>query len=317
MEKVSIVIPVYNEEDNIVLAYNAVQKVMSSLAEQYTYEIIFTDNHSNDSSFETLQKIAEKDKRVKVARLSANFGYQKSIYTAYLLTSGDAVIQLDCDLQDPPEMIAKFLDKWKEGFLVVYGVRKRRKEMWLINYSRKLFYRLINFLSETKLPYDAGDFRLVDKRIIDELRKLYDYAPYIRGTIASIGFEQIGIPYDRLERKIGKSKFRFKDLISLGMDGVLNHSIKLLRLATLTGAIVFMVSIFLIIGYMLVKLLSPEPWPAGFATITILILLSLSLNSLFLGIIGEYIGRIYHQSKMRPISIIEKKLNFEEKNQKT
>tara|TARA_B100000315_G_scaffold134204_1_gene123626 strand:+ start:2063 stop:3016 length:954 start_codon:yes stop_codon:yes gene_type:complete len=317
MEKISIVIPVYNEEDNIVLAYNAVQKVMSSLAEQYTYEIIFTDNHSSDSSFETLQKIAEKDKRVKVARLSANFGYQKSVYTAYLLTSGDAVIQLDCDLQDPPEMIVKFLDKWKEGFFVVYGVRMRRKEMWLINYSRKLFYRLIDFLSETKLPYDAGDFRLVDKRIIDELRKLYDYAPYIRGTIASIGFKQIGIPYDRLERKSGKSKFRFKDLISLGMDGVLNHSIKLLRFATYTGAIVFMVSIFLMIVYMLAKLLSPEPWPAGFATITILILLSLSLNSLFLGIIGEYIGRIYHQSKMRPISIIEKKLNFDEESQNT
>ena len=317
MEKISIVIPVYNEEDNIVLAYNAVQKVMSSLAEQYTYEIIFTDNHSSDSSFETLQKIAEKDKRVKVARLSANFGYQKSVYTAYLLTSGDAVIQLDCDLQDPPEMIVKFLDKWKEGFFVVYGVRMRRKEMWLINYSRKLFYRLIDFLSETKLPYDAGDFRLVDKRIIDELRKLYDYAPYIRGTVASMGFEQTGVPYDRLERKSGRSKFRFKDLVSLGMDGILNHSIKLLRLATFTGAIVFMVSIFLIIGYMLVKLLSPEPWPAGFATITILILLSLSLNSLFLGIIGEYIGRIYHQSKMRPISIIEKKLNFDEESQNT
>jgi dolichol-phosphate mannosyltransferase len=196
-------------------------------------------------------------------------------------------------------------------------VRMRRKEMWLINYSRKLFYRLIDFLSETKLPHDVGDFRLVDKKIIDELRKLYDYAPYIRGTVASMGFEQTGVPYDRLERKSGRSKFRFKDLVSLGMDGILNHSIKLLRFATYTGAIVFMVSIFLIIGYMLAKLFSTKPWPAGFATTTILILLSLSLNSLFLGIIGEYIGRIYHQSKMRPISIIEKKLNFEEKNQKT
>ncbi len=317
MKKISIVIPVYNEESNIIDVYNAVKEVMSFLEKQYRYELIFTDNHSEDRSFEILQEIAHKDARVKVARLSRNFGYQKSIYTAYLLTSGDAVVQLDCDLQDPPSLIPEFLKKWEEGYANVYGIRKSRKELWIINLIRKVFYRLIDYLSEDDLPYNAGDFRLIDKRIIDELRKLYDYAPYIRGTIASFGFKQIGIPYDRLKRESGRSKFRFKDLISLGMDGVLNHSIKLLRLATYTGAIVFMISVFLIIGYMLAKLLSIEPWPAGFATTTILILFSLSLNSLFLGIIGEYVGRLYHQSKMRPISIIEKKVNLDEENKNT
>lgn len=312
MKKISIIIPVFNEEDNIIPAYEKVTEVMYSLHGRYDYEIVFSDNNSTDKSFEILKNIADKDYRVKVAKLSRNFGYQKSIYTAYCLSSGDAAIQLDCDLQDPPEMMLDLIKEWEKGAAVVYGIRRFRKEAWYINLIRKVFYRVLNALSEDDLPVDAGDFRLIDKKIIKELRQIYDYSPYIRGAIFLMGFKQVGIIYDRNERMRGESKFSFKDLFSLATEGILNHSIKLLRIATYIGLLMFMISGALIVGYFAWKLVAESPWPAGFATITILILLSLGINSLCLGIIGEYIGRIYLQTKMRPISIIEEKLNLDE-----
>ena len=215
MKKISIVIPVYNEQDNILPVYNTVTKSISTLMNKYDFEFIFMDNHSSDNTFLNLKGLAQKDSRIKIARLSRNFGYQKSIYTGYLLTSGDAVIQLDGDLQDPPAMIPEFIKQWENGYSIVYGVRIARKESFILQGIRKIFYRLIDFLSEDQLPHDAGDFRLVDKRIIDEMRKLYDYSPYLRGMIAAMGFNQIGIPYQRNERLHGKSKFDVNSLFRL------------------------------------------------------------------------------------------------------
>jgi polyisoprenyl-phosphate glycosyltransferase len=313
-KKISVVIPVYNEEDNIVNAYKAVSQLMGEYAQRYDYEIIFTDNHSEDNTFPLLQGISRDDKRVKVVRFSRNFGFQKSIYTGYLLTSGDAAIQLDCDLQDPPQLIHQFIKKWEEGYSVVYGVRKKRQESWFMNTTRKVFYRLISFLSTDKLPPDAGDFRLVDKKVIDELRKLYDYYPYIRGLIASFGFEQIGIPYDRLERKRGKSKFSLTDNIDLAIDGIVNHSIMPLRLATYSGFFVFVGACFMSLYFAVSKLFFGQDWPKGFATIILLLSFSLGLTTLLLGTIGEYVGRIYQQVKRRPIVIVDKIINLESKN---
>src|SRR5262249_30727799 len=151
-------------------------------------------------------------------------------FTAYANAVGDAAIQIDCDLQDPPGMIEDFLRKWEEGYYVVYGIRRGRRESATMNAVRKLFYRLIDSLREDDLPLDAGDFRLVDRRILDEVIKIEDYQPYLRGTIASLGFEQIGISYERAERKRGESKFSFRALIGLAMDGILNHSVVPLRI---------------------------------------------------------------------------------------
>jgi dolichol-phosphate mannosyltransferase len=313
MKKISVVIPVYNEEANVLNAYNTVAKVMSFYEGRYEYEIIFTDNHSSDNTFSLLQDIAKADNKVKAVRFSRNFGYQKSIYTGYLLTSGDAAIQLDCDLQDPPEMIHQFIKRWEEGYAVVYGIRKKRKESWLMNTTRRLFYRLICFLSTDKLPPGAGDFRLVDKKIIDELRKLYDYYPYLRGLIYSLGFKQIGIPYDRLERKAGKSKFRLKDCVDLAVDGIVNHSIVPLRLATYVGFFIFLLTLVVSLGFVIVKLSCGKSWPRGFATIIIFVSFSLGINSMLLGIIGEYIGRIYQQVKRQPIAIIEESINLDKR----
>lgn len=312
MKKISVIVPVYNEEGNVINTYNALKHEMDALGEKYDYEIIFTDNHSEDNTFRLLEGVAKSDARVKVARFSRNFGYQKSIYTGYMLSSGDAVIQFDCDLQDPPELMRQFIQKWEEGYCVVYGIRQTRREPRVMNLLRKAFYRFIAFLSKDDLPSDAGDFRLIDKRIVNELRELYDYYPYIRGLIASFGFEQIGILYNREKRKDGKSKFKFMDLVNLALDGIVNHSIALLRIATYCGFIIFLVVFGFLFIYLAGKIFFGQTWPKGFATLIITILFSIGLNAIFLGIIGEYIGRIYHQVKRRPITIIEKMVNLNE-----
>lgn len=312
MKKISIIVPVYDEENNVADAYNALKEVMQGLVNRYDYEIIFTDNHSEDRTFSLIQEIAKKDPKVKAARFSRNFGYQRSIYTGYLLSSGDAAIQFDCDLQDPPQLIAEFIKKWEEGYDIVYGIRRTREEPWLIHVSRKSFYRVIAFLSTDNLPQDAGDFRLLDKKIITELRQLYDYSPYIRGLVASFGFNQTGIPYDRPDRRKGKSKFRLMDMVGLAMDGIANHSIVPLRLATYCGLIAFVSAIIILLVLVIGKLFFAQDWPRGYTTLIIAVMLSLGLNALFLGVIGEYIGRIYQQVKRRPLTIIDKLVNFDD-----
>src|SRR5260370_29284460 len=199
---ISIVVPVFNEEANIEPLYTALTPVLEQLKAQYDSALLFTDKHSTDQTFEILRRLSLKDNRLRVLRFSRNFGFQRSIYTGYIHARGDAAVQIDCDLQDPPEMITEFVRKWEEGYQVVYGERSQRQESWTMNVIRKIFYRLIDFLSEDQLPYDAGDFRLLDSRRLDVLKQIDDYQPYLRGTIATLGFNQIGIPYNRNERKL-------------------------------------------------------------------------------------------------------------------
>jgi glycosyltransferase involved in cell wall biosynthesis len=306
---ISICVPVYNEEQNVVPLYNALVPVMEIVADRYNFEILFTDNHSTDRTYEELEGLAAHDPRIRVIRFSRNFGFQRSIFTAYSNAVGDAAVQIDCDLQDPPSVILEFVRKWEEGFRVVYGVRTLRKENMVMNTTRKVFYRLINTLSEDDLPLDAGDFRLLDRRVLDELKKLEDYQPYLRGTVAALGFEQIGIPYERAERERGESKFSLRELIGLALDGILNHSVVPLRIATYLGLAISFFTLLALAGYTVGRLFFGRDWPPGFATIIILILGSLSLNALFLGIIGEYLGRIYKQVKPRPLTIVEREIN--------
>jgi len=306
---ISICVPVFNEEPNIVPLYSALLPIMDQLSERYEFELLFTDNHSTDRTFEALEQLAQRDVRVRAIRFSRNFGFQRSIATSYANARGDAAIQIDCDLQDPPALILEFVRKWEEGYKVVYGVRNLRKESWWMNIVRKTFYRIIDRLSEDELPLDAGDFRLVDRCILDELQKLEDNQPYLRGAIAALGFDQIGIPYNRAERQRGKSKFSFGELIGLALDGILNHSVVPLRIATYLGLTISIVTFLGLVGYAFGRLFLGKTWPPGFATIIILILGSLSLNALFLGIIGEYLGRIYRQVKRRPLTIVERELN--------
>ena len=302
---ISIVVPVFNEEPNIEPFYEKVTREIERLSPHYEFEFVFTDNHSTDATFPMLRALALRDPRVTAYRFSRNFGYQRSIMTGYSRARGAAAIQLDVDLQDPPELIPRFLEEWQRGADVVYGIRNRRQESWWINVQRVLFYRLIDRLSEEKIPVDAGDFRLISRRVIDLLKSFEDAKPYLRGTIATLGFHQVGIPYSRNARVRGESKFPFSKLFSLAVDGILNHSVVPLRLSTYFGLVVSVLTLISIFGYVSVKLLTHANWPAGFATLAALILLSISINAMLLGIIGEYLGRMFQQLKRQPLTIIE------------
>jgi dolichol-phosphate mannosyltransferase len=225
--------------------------------------------------------------------------------TGYSRARGDAAIQLDVDLQDPPELINRFLEEWRSGAEVVYGIRVKRQESWIINAQRVLFYRLIDRLSEEKIPLDAGDFRLISRRVIDLLKSFEDAQPYLRGTIATLGFKQVGIPYSRNARVRGESKFPFSKLVSLAMDGILNHSTVPLRISTYFGLAVSVITLLSVFGYVVARLVLGSKWPAGFATLAALGLASISINAMLLGIIGEYLGRMYQQMKKQPLTIIE------------
>lgn len=306
---ISLVVPVYNEEESLPLFYPAVRAVIDPLADQYDFEFVFTDNHSSDRTPQILRELARMDSRIKAYRFSRNFGYQRSILTAYLRCEGAAAIQLDCDLQDPPEMIATFLEKWREGSDVVYGVRRSRLESKRWTYARKLFYWLVDALSEDPIPRDAGDFRLITRRVIEELRRIDGPSPYLRGTIATLGFKQTGIDYARKARVVGESKFSFYDNIMLAVDGLINQSVVPLRMATYLGLTIAVLTVLASFGYILAYFTTGFRAPAGFTTTTVLILASLGINAMLLGIIGEYLGRMYLQMKNRSLSIVERELH--------
>ena len=310
--KVSVLIPAFNEEENVNRAYKAVVDVFRKLKD-YDYEIIVTDNHSTDRTFALLREIAARDRKVRVIRFSRNYGYERSLLVAYQHATGKCSVQIDCDLQDPPSLIPQMLGLWQQGHQVVYGIRRSLKEGPIINSLRRMYYRGINAMSEDDLPVNAGEFRLVDERILKELRNVDDTSPYLRGLISSMGFSQIGFEYDREARVAGTSKFSFRALLALALDGVLNHSLIPLRIAStislMFGALTFVLVLIYIVG----RLLLGQLWPAGFATTTVLLLMSITLNALFLGIIGEYLGRMFMQSKHRPVPIIQATLNIPSK----
>lgn len=302
---ISIVLPAYNEELNIRPLFDRLHPILAQLSDRFKFEFVVTDNHSTDRTFAVLQEVAAGDPRVRVFRFSRNFGFQRSILTGYMKCRGEAAIQLDVDLQDPPELIADFLDKWQAGADVVYGIRIERSEGRVITFARSLFYRLIDLLSEDKLPVDAGDFRLISRRVIDIVCAYRDANPYLRGTIATLGFEQVGVSYARSARKFGESKFPFSKLLSLALDGILNHSTVPLRFATYFGLATSVLTVVLMLFYAFGRLILGAQWPAGFTTLAALILLSISINAMLLGIIGEYLGRMYRQVREAPVTIIE------------
>ena len=302
---ISIVCPVFDEEDNVEPFHAAVVAALAGEAERYEFEFVFTDNHSTDGTFARLSALAARDGRVRVFRFSRNFGYQKSIYAGLMRARGDCAIQLDVDLQDPPALLPQFLRLWEEGKRVVYGVRRSRQEGKLLQATRRAFYRLVDALSDHHLPPDAGDFRLVDRRIIEELRKVRDTNLYIRGRIATFGFEQAGIPYDRAARTRGQSKFGFFALMSLAIDGIVSHSSVPLRIATWCGLMAIVAAGLAIVGYLIAWVAVGERWPAGFMTLLVLLLVNIGVTCLLLGILGEYLARIYDQLKTSHDVIVE------------
>ena len=307
---ISICVPVLNEDGNIEALYQRLAGLEDLMQQRCSLEFMFTDNHSSDTTWALLTELATRDSRVKAIRFSRNFGFQRSILANYMHASGDAVMQIDADLQDPPEMLEAFFDKWQEGYQVVYGIRSKRPESGWLRSLRKLGYWVIDKVSEHPIPRGAGDFRLVDRQVVKALCQLKTASPYLRGMIAGLGFNQTGIPYERESRTAGESKFTLSRLIRLGLTAVFNHSTVPLRVASVLGAVILAASVMGSFYYLGLKLFRPD-LPQGLASIHILVLFGIGLNSFLLGIIGEYILRIYLILRAEPVAIVEQSLNLQ------
>jgi dolichol-phosphate mannosyltransferase len=313
---VSIVVPMFNEAENVVPLLARLDETIAAIRARrpdIAFEVVVTDNRSTDGTFDILRTAlaawVARSYSIRAFRFAKNVGFQKSILVGYGKAKGDAVIQIDADLQDPPELIETFIEKWLEGFSVVYGVRRSRQEGLRITLLRRLFYRLIDLLSEDQLPHDAGDFRLVDRSLVDVVVALRDHDPYLRGLFASLGRRQVGVPYDRSSRERGSSKFRIGDLVRLSWDGITNHSIAPLRLSSYLALAITVFGGGLALVYLSVGLLSGADLPLGFLTQVLLQLGGIAVLSFLIGIQGEYIARIYSQVKEKPLAIIEQCLS--------
>jgi polyisoprenyl-phosphate glycosyltransferase len=307
---ITVIVPVFNEENNVPRAYAEVCRVFDEM-KSYDLELIFTDNHSTDRTPEVITKITSVDKRVKLVRFSRNFGFQNSVLTGYRLASGDAALQLDCDLQDPPRFFAVLLKLWEDGHDVVVGIRHKRSENRLVQLARRTYYWLLQRLSDDNMLLDGGDFRLVDRSILNELRRIHEAYPYTRGLTSSLARRQVGINIERDRRELDRSKFPLRRLFGFALSGFLAHSLVPLRLASYFGFIMAIALFFLAAGYAISRILLGSDWPSGFATLAVLIALGSSLNAIFIGIIGEYVGRIYGQTRFRPNTIVETTANLD------
>lgn len=305
---ITISVPVYDEEDNIASLMTRL-KMFSESQPDYDFEFLFTDNASEDRTYERLAEEAKADPRVRVVRFSRNFGYQRSILTNFLMARGDAAVQVDADLQDPPEMIVQFLKHWEQGYKVVYGIRRRRSEARLMEACRKLYYRGIRSISDVNLPKDAGDFRLIDRTIIEHLRTIQDKSPYLRGLIAALGYRQIGIEYDRVQRTAGATKFNFLRLARLGIDGVVSQSTAPLHYITMFGFVLCALSGLVSVSYLFYWAANWQTIAAGFTTLVLLQLVTIGLNAAFLGVLGEYLARVTENVRGHPFVVIERTIN--------
>jgi glycosyltransferase involved in cell wall biosynthesis len=307
---ISIVTPCYNEEDNVREIYERIKKVFSDLRD-YTYEHIFIDNASHDKTVEILKDIAQEDNHVKVIVNTRNFGHIRSGYYALLQSSGDAVIGLASDLQDPPELITEFIKKWEDGYKIVIGVKGKSEESPIFFAIRKLYYNIIGKLSEVNLVKNFTGFGLYDKKVIEILRQIDDPYPYFRGLICDIGYERAEIPYVQPVRKRGFTKNNFYTLYDIGMLGITNHSKVPLRLAAMTGFVVAFLSLTVAFGYFLYKLIFWDSFSLGIAPLVIGMFFFGSVQLFFIGIIGEYIGSIHTQVLKRPLVIEKTRINFD------
>jgi polyisoprenyl-phosphate glycosyltransferase len=308
MKLISIVTPCMNEEENVEEVYERVKSVFNSL--NYRYEHILIDNASTDHTEEILRKLASQDPQVKVIFNTRNFGHIRSPYYALLQSLGDAAVVLASDLQDPPELIPDFIRKWEQGYKVVIGIKTKSEEFGLFYLLRSLYYRTLRNLSDVRLIDNYTGFGLYDQRVVEILRTINDPYPYFRGLIADIGFEMAEIPYTQPRRKRGFTKNNFYTLYDMAMLGVTNYTKIPLRLATMFGFLSAVVSFFIGVVYLIYKLIFWSQFTVGSAPVLIGLFFLGSIQLLFLGIVGEYIGAIYTQVMRRPLVIEKERINF-------
>ncbi|MBN8606186.1 MAG: glycosyltransferase family 2 protein [Caulobacterales bacterium] len=298
----SVIVPCFNEEAVIAHAHERLTRVLASTG--LDFEIVYVDDGSSDRTALLLRDIQAIDPRARVIRLSRNFGHQIAVTAGLDYAEGDAVIMIDADMQDPPELIPAMIAKWRDGFEVVYGVRTVRPgESLFKRWTAHAFYRLINSLSEVPLPLDSGDFRLIDRRAVLALRRMRERHRLLRAMTTWVGFRQAALPYARERRIAGASKYPLRKMIALALDGIISFSVVPLRLVTIVGLIMSALSVVGIF-YALLSRLFTNDWVPGWTLLFISQLLIGGLQFIFLGIIGEYVGRIYTEAKERPLFLV-------------
>lgn len=308
MNKISVVTPCFNESGNLQELYDRIKSAVEALP--YEYEHILIDNASTDGTVEVLRGLAAKDQHVKVILNTRNFGHIRSPFHGLLQASGDAVIAMASDMQDPPERIPEFVRKWEEGFKVVVGVRSRSQELGLFFFLRSMYYRVLRTLSDVELIDNFTGFGLYDKKVIEILRQCNDPYPYFRGLIADLGFEYAQVAFDQPRRQRGLSKNNLYTLYDLAMLGVTSYTKIPLRLATMLGFLSAAVSFVVGLVYLVYKLIDWPNFSLGLAPVVIGLFFLGSVQLLFLGIVGEYIGSIYTLAIRRPLVVEKERINF-------
>lgn len=300
--QLSVIVPCYNEEEVIAHTHERLSRALAEA--DYDFEIIYVDDGSKDRTALLLRDIAAQSARARVIRLSRNFGHQIAVTAGLDYAEGDAVVLIDADLQDPPEVIPQMMAKWREGYDVVYGVRTSREgESAFKLWTARMFYRLINSLSEVPLPLDAGDFRLLDRKAVLALRRMRERHRLLRAMTTWVGFRQLALPYERAKRFAGTSKYPLRKMLALALDGIVSFSVVPLRVVTMVGMLMFVLSLAGV-GYAIIMRLLTDIWVPGWTLLFISSLLIGGMQFIFLGIIGEYVGRIYGEAKERPLFFV-------------
>lgn len=314
MEEVicSVIVPMYNEEAVIPETYSRLTKVMENWGE--SYEIIFINDGSKDKTKEMLDEICKSDSRVKLIDFARNFGHQVAITAGMDYAAGQCMVIIDGDLQDPPELIPDMVKLWREGNDVVYGKRvSRQGETFFKKTTAKVFYRLLNKLTDVDIPVDTGDFRLIDRRVCEALKQLPERSRYVRGLMSWVGFKQVAIEFERNERFAGETKYPFKKMMKLAMDGIMSFSYKPLKISSYLGTVLSIFSFIYLIKVLIQKIFFPHTALSGWASLIAVSLFFNGIILLMLGIIGEYISRIYDEARGRPLYIISELKNMEDR----
>lgn len=310
--RISVVAPVFNEEETLPEFYRRVQAVMDGLGEPW--ELVLVDDGSSDGSFRIAQELHKQDPHVRVVRFARNFGHQIAITAGLDYARGDAVVTIDSDLQDPPEVIPDLIARWQEGYHVVYGVRSEREgESWFKLFTARLFYRLIAALTDVRIPVEAGDFRLLDRKVVEDMRRLREHRRFIRGMTSWVGYRQIGVPYHRHARFAGQTKYPFRKMFRLALDAITGFSDVPLRLAWTFGAVLLVLGVVLGLVLLGLRLAGQVPLAGQGLMLTVALILS-GAQLLFLGIIGEYLARIYDEVRNRPLYTVMEVLERSEKS---
>lgn len=313
MEKklLSIIVPMYYEELVAYECYHRIKNVVNGI-ESMDHEIIFVNDGSKDRTLAILKSIAKGDKCVKIIDFSRNFGHQAAVTAGLFNCNGDAIVIIDADLQDPPEIIPEMISKWEEGHQVIYGKRKIRSgESKFKLLTAKYFYRVLSYMASIEIPKDTGDFRLMDRIVVEAFKEMPEQNRFIRGMVSWIGFDQVPLEYNRDDRFAGETKYPLRKMIKFATDGIVSFSTKPLKLTAIFGIGTIGISILLIIYTVITKIMSDTSM--GWASTMCVILFFSGVQLLSLGVIGEYIARIYDESKNRPLYLVKEKINFDNK----